>query len=279
MSNFIEFLKIVVFGLVEGFTEWLPISSTGHLILVENIVHVNASAEFMKVFRVVIQLGAIMAVVVLYFNRLNPWAPGKKKNQQLATWHLWIKILIACLPAAVVGLLLDEVLDTYLYNPYVVAAMLIIYGILFIVLEKHNEYVDFPIKKVSQISYRNALYIGLFQLLALIPGTSRSGATILGAMLLGCSRTASAEFTFFLGIPVMFGASLLKILHYGLDFSGMEFFFLLAGMVIAFAVSMYSIKFLMGYVKKHDFRFFGYYRIILGVIVLAYFGVMAVMGL
>ena len=279
MSNFIEFLKIVVFGLVEGFTEWLPISSTGHLILVENIVHLNASAEFMKVFRVVIQLGAIRAVVVLCFNRLNPWAPGKKKNQQLATWHLWIKILIACLPAAVVGLLLDEVLDTYLYNPYVVAAMLIIYGILFIVLEKHNEYVDFPIKKVSQISYRTALYIGLFQLLALIPGTSRSGATILGAMLLGCSRTASAEFTFFLGIPVMFGASLLKILHYGLDFSGMEFFFLLAGMVIAFAVSMYSIKFLMGYVKKHDFRFFGYYRIILGVIVLAYFGVMAVMGL
>ena len=279
MSNFIEFLKIVVFGLVEGFTEWLPISSTGHLILVENIVHLNASAEFMKVFRVVIQLGAIMAVVVLYFNRLNPWAPGKKKNQQLATWHLWIKILIACLPAAVVGLLLDEVLDTYLYNPYVVAAMLIIYGILFIVLEKHKEDVDFPIKKVSQISYRTALYIGLFQLLALIPGTSRSGATILGAMLLGCSRTASAEFTFFLGIPVMFGASLLKILHYGLDFSGMEFFFLLAGMVIAFAVSMYSIKFLMGYVKKHDFRFFGYYRIILGVIVLAYFGVMAVMGL
>ena len=279
MSNFIEFLKIVVFGLVEGFTEWLPISSTGHLILVENIVHLNASAEFMKVFRVVIQLGAIMAVVVLYFNRLNPWAPGKKKNQQLATWHLWIKILIACLPAAVVGLLLDEVLDTYLYNPYVVAAMLIIYGILFIVLEKHNEFVDFPIKKVSQISYRNALYIGLFQLLALIPGTSRSGATILRAMLLGCSRTASAEFTFFLGIPVMFGASLLKILHYGLDFSGIEFFFLLAGMVIAFAVSMYSIKFLMGYVKKHDFRFFGYYRIILGVIVLAYFGVMAVMGL
>ncbi len=279
MSNFIEFLKIVVFGLVEGFTEWLPISSTGHLILVENIVHLNASAEFMKVFRVVIQLGAIMAVVVLYCNRLSAWAPGKKKNQHLATWHLWIKILIACLPAAVVGLLLDEVLDTYLYNPYVVAAMLIIYGILFIVLEKHNEYVDFPIKKVSQISYRNALYIGLFQLLALIPGTSRSGATILGAMLLGCSRTASAEFTFFLGIPVMFGASLLKILHYGLDFSGMEFFFLLAGMVIAFAVSMYSIKFLMGYVKKHDFRFFGYYRIILGVIVLAYFGVMAVMGL
>lgn len=277
--SLVETLKIIVLGIVEGFTEWLPISSTGHMILVDEIIHLNQPEAFKEVFRVVIQLGAIMAVVVLYFNRLNPWAPGKKKNQQLATWHLWIKILIACLPAAVVGLLLDEVLDTYLYNPYVVAAMLIIYGILFIVLEKHNEYVDFPIKKVSQISYRTALYIGLFQLLALIPGTSRSGATILGAMLLGCSRTASAEFTFFLGIPVMFGASLLKILHYGLDFSGMEFFFLLAGMVIAFAVSMYSIKFLMGYVKKHDFRFFGYYRIILGVIVLAYFGVMAVMGL
>ena len=279
MSNFIEFLKIVVFGLVEGFTEWLPISSTGHLILVENIVHLNASAEFMKVFRVVIQLGAILAVVVLYFKKLWPFSTKEKFFIKKDTFGMWFKILAACLPAAVVGLLLDEVLDTYLYNPYVVAAMLIIYGILFIVLEKHNEYVDFPIKKVSQISYRTALYIGLFQLLALIPGTSRSGATILGAMLLGCSRTASAEFTFFLGIPVMFGASLLKILHYGLDFSGMEFFFLLAGMVIAFAVSMYSIKFLMGYVKKHDFRFFGYYRIILGVIVLAYFGVMAVMGL
>ena len=282
MSNFIEFLKIVVFGLVEGFTEWLPISSTGHLILVENIVHLNASAEFMKVFRVVIQLGAIMAVVVLYFNRLNPWAPGKKKNQQLATWHLWIKILIACLPAAVVGLLLDEVLDTYLYNPYVVAAMLIIYGILFIVLEKHNEYVDFPIKKVSQISYRTALYIGLFQLLALIPGTSRSGATILGAMLLGCSRGAAAEFSFFLGIPVMFGASFLKIIKFifvdGMTFQAYEVFYLLFGMAVAFGVSVYSIKFLMEYVKQHDFKFFGYYRIVLGIIVLSYFGISALVA-
>lgn len=279
MSGFIEFLKIVVFGLVEGFTEWLPISSTGHLILVENIVHLNVSEEFMNVFRVVIQLGAIMAVVVLYFRRLNPWDPGKKQPQRLATWHLWFKIIIACIPAAIVGILLDEILDKYLYNPYVVAAMLIIYGILFIVLEKHNEFVDFPIKKVSQISYLNAFYIGLFQLLSLIPGTSRSGATILGAMLLGCSRTAAAEFTFFLGIPVMFGASLLKIIHYGLAFTGFEFFLLIAGMVIAFVVSMYSIKFLMNYVKRHDFRFFGYYRIILGVIVLIYFGLTALLGL
>ena len=279
MSGFLEFLKIVVFGLVEGFTEWLPISSTGHLILVENIVHLNASEDFMNVFRVVIQLGAIMAVVVMYFNRLNPFDPRKKEKQRLATWHLWIKIIIACLPAAVVGLLLDEILDKYLYNPYVVAAMLIIYGILFIVLEKHNEFVDFPVKKVSQINYINAFYIGLFQLLALIPGTSRSGATILGAMLLGCSRTAASEFTFFLGIPVMFGASLLKIMHYGLVFSFVEIFYLIAAMVIAFVVSLYSIKFLMNYVKNHDFKFFGYYRIVLGVIVLVYFGLMALLGL
>lgn len=279
MSVFLDFLKIVVFGLVEGFTEWLPISSTGHLILVENIVNLDVSENFMNVFRVVIQLGAIMAVLVLYFRRLNPFDPRKKEKQRLATWHLWIKIIVACLPAAVVGILLDEILDKYLYNPYVVAAMLIIYGILFIILEKHNEFVEFPIQKVSQISYINAFYIGLFQLLALIPGTSRSGATILGAMLLGCSRTAASEFTFFLGIPVMFGASLLKIIHYGLAFSALEIFYLIAGMLIAFVVSMYSIRFLMNYVKQHDFKFFGYYRIILGVIVLIYFGLMALLGL
>lgn len=279
MSTFVEFLKVVVFGLVEGFTEWLPISSTGHLILVENIVHMNTSENFMNVFRVVIQLGAILAVVVLYFRRLNPFDPAKTNIQKRATWQLWFKVILACLPAAVVGILLDDILDTYLYNPYVVAAMLIIYGILFIVLEKHNEYVDFPYKKMGQIGYKTAFYIGLFQLLSLIPGTSRSGATILGAMLLGCSRTAASEFTFFLGIPVMFGASLLKIVHYGLAFSGLELFYLLAGMVIAFVVSMYSIQFLLNYVKNHDFRFFGYYRIILGVIVLLYFLVMALLKL
>lgn len=288
MNAFIEFLKVVVLGLVEGFTEWLPISSTGHLYLVEQIVNLNVSDEFMNAFRVVIQLGAILAVVVLYFRRLNPWDRGKKPAQKTATWHLWFKIIVACLPAAVVGLLLDEFLDKYLMNSYVIAAMLIIYGILFIVLEKHNEYVDFPIKKVSQINYMNAFYIGLFQLLALIPGTSRSGATILGAMLLGCSRAAAAEFTFFLGIPVMFGASFLKILHYGIkisgpdagwQFSGLENFYMIAGMLIAFVVSMYSIQFLMGYVKRHDFKFFGYYRIIFGVIVLVYFGLTALLKL
>lgn len=277
MNSFIEFLKIVVFGVVEGFTEWLPISSTGHLILVENIVHLNVSEEFMNVFRVVIQLGAILAVLVLYFRRLNPFDPGKKSAQKRATWHLWFKIIIACFPAAVVGILLDEVLDKYLYNPYVVAAMLIIYGVIFIAFENRNQHAEFRIKKVSQISYQTAFYIGLFQLLALIPGTSRSGATILGAMMLGCSRTAASEFTFFLGIPVMFGASLLKILHYGLAFSAMELFFMAAAMVIAFIVSMYSIQFLLGYVKKHDFKFFGYYRIVLGVIVLIYFGLTAIL--
>lgn len=288
MNAFIEFLKVVVLGLVEGFTEWLPISSTGHLYLVEQIVNLNVSDEFMNAFRVVIQLGAILAVVVLYFRRLNPWDRGKKPAQKTATWHLWFKIIVACLPAAVVGLLLDEFLDKYLMNSYVIAAMLIIYGVLFIVLEKHNEYVDFPIKKVSQINYMNAFYIGLFQLLALIPGTSRSGATILGAMLLGCSRAAAAEFTFFLGIPVMFGASFLKILHYGIkfsgpdagwQFSGLENFYMIAGMLIAFVVSMYSIRFLMGYVKRHDFKFFGYYRIIFGVILFIYFGLTALLKL
>ena len=278
MNNFIEFLKIVVFGVVEGFTEWLPISSTGHLILVENIVHLNVSEEFMNVFRVVIQLGAILAVLVLYFRRLNPFDPGKKPAQKRATWHLWFKIVIACIPAAVLGILLDTVLDKYLYNPYVVAAMLIIYGVIFIAFENRNQHAEFRIKKVSQISYQTAFYIGLFQLLALIPGTSRSGATILGAMMLGCSRTAASEFTFFLGIPVMFGASLLKILHYGLAFSAMELFFMAAAMVIAFVVSMYSIQFLLGYVKKHDFKFFGYYRIVLGVIVLIYFGLTSILA-
>ena len=276
MSNFIEFLKIIVFGVVEGFTEWLPISSTGHLILVENIVHLNVSEDFMNVFRVVIQLGAILAVLVLYFRRLNPFDPGKKPAQKRATWHLWF--VIACLPAAVIGILFDDVLDKYLYNPYVVAAMLIIYGVIFIAFENHNQYAEARVKKVSQISYQTAFYIGLFQLLALVPGTSRSGATILGAMMLGCSRTVASEFTFFLGIPVMFGASLLKIVHYGLAFSAMELFFMVAAMVIAFIVSMYSIQFLLGYVKKHDFKFFGYYRIVLGVIVLIYFGLTAILA-
>ena len=276
--SIIEILKVLVLGIVEGFTEWLPISSTGHMILVDEIIHLNVTDAFMSMFRVVIQLGAILAVVVLYFRRLNPFDPGKTKAQKAGTVKLWMKIVVACVPAAILGLLLDDWMDAHLYNGYVVAAMLIIYGILFIVLANHNQYTDFPIQRTGQISYKTAFFIGLFQVLSLVPGTSRSGATILGAMILGCSRSAAAEFSFFLGIPVMFGASLLKLVKFGFHFTGLELFYLIAGMVIAFVVSVYSIKFLMGYIRKNNFKVFGYYRIVLGVIVLFYFGVTAFLG-
>ena len=274
----VEVLKIIVLGIVEGFTEWLPISSTGHMILVDEIIKLNQPDAFKDVFLVVIQLGAILAVVVMYFHKLNPFSPSKSSRQKDATWSLWIKIVIACIPAAVLGLLLDDWMDAHLYNGYVVAATLIIYGVLFIILENHNQYTDFPIQRTSQISYQTALFIGLFQVLSLVPGTSRSGSTILGAMILGCSRSAAAEFSFFLGIPVMFGASLLKLVKFGFHFTGLELFYLIAGMVIAFVVSVYSIKFLMGYIRKNNFKVFGYYRIVLGVIVLFYFGVTAFLG-
>lgn len=276
--NIIELLKVIVLGIVEGFTEWLPISSTGHMILVDEIIHLNQPDSYKNMFLVVIQLGAILAVVVLYFDRLNPFSPRKKAAQKKATFVLWSKIILACLPAAVIGILVDDILDKYLMNGYVVAATLIIYGVLFLVIENRNQYRNFEIQKVGEISYQTALYIGLFQLLSLIPGTSRSGSTILGAMILGCSRAASAEFSFFLGIPVMFGASLLKIVKFGFNFTGAQVFYLILGMVVAFAVSVYAIKFLMGYIRQHDFKFFGYYRIVLGVIVLVYFGITAFLG-
>lgn len=276
--SIIEILKVIVLGIVEGFTEWLPISSTGHMILVDEIIHLKQPDDFKNMFLVVIQLGAILAVVVMYFHKLNPFSPRKKPAQKRATLELWSKIILACVPAAIIGLLIDDILDKYLMNGYVVAAMLIIYGVLFIVIENWNKTREFEVQKVGQISYQTALYIGLFQLLALIPGTSRSGATILGAMIMGCSRGASAEFSFFLGIPVMFGASLLKIVKYGLNFTGPQVFYLILGMVIAFVVSVYAIQFLMGYIRKHDFKFFGYYRIVLGVIVLVYFGITALVG-
>ncbi|MCD8120623.1 MAG: undecaprenyl-diphosphate phosphatase [Clostridiales bacterium] len=274
----IEFLKVIVLGIVEGFTEWLPISSTGHMILVDELIHLNVSEDFKTVFLVVIQLGAILAVVVLYFRRLNPFDPGKTENQKWATIRLWMKIVIACVPAAVFGLLLDDWMDAHLYNAWVVATMLIVYGILFIMIENRNVGRDFAIQRVTQISYQTALFIGLFQVLSLVPGTSRSGATILGAMILGCSRSAAAEFSFFLGIPVMFGASLLKLVKYGFAFSAVELFYLIAGMAIAFGVSVVSIRFLMGFIRKNDFKPFGYYRIVLGVIVLAFFTVRTLMG-
>lgn len=276
--SLVEVLKVIVLGIVEGFTEWLPISSTGHMILVDEIIHLDQGEAFKDVFLVVIQLGAILAVVVMYFHKLNPFSPTKSSRQKDATWALWIKIIIACIPAAVLGLLLDDWMEAHLYNAYVVAAALIIYGVLFIVLENSSICSSPKINRVGQISARTAFLIGMVQLLALIPGTSRSGSTILGAMVLGCSRGAAAEFSFFLGIPVMVGASLLKLVKYfaaGNALSGAQIFYTVLGMLIAFVVSVYSIQFLMSYVRRHDFKFFGYYRIILGVIVVAYFGITA----
>ncbi|GLC79450.1 undecaprenyl-diphosphate phosphatase [Lacrimispora brassicae] len=276
--NIIEILKVIVLGIVEGFTEWLPISSTGHMILVDEIIHLNQPTAFKNMFLVVIQLGAILAVLVLYFDKLNPFSARKKTAQKQATLVLWSKIILACIPAAVIGFLVDDILDEYLMNGYVVATTLILYGVLFIIIENRNKYRSFDVQKVGDISYQTALWIGLFQLLSLIPGTSRSGSTILGAMILGCSRAASAEFSFFLGIPIMFGASFLKIVKYGLSFTGPQIFYLVLGMVVAFVVSVYSIKFLMGYIRQHDFKFFGYYRIVLGAVVFLYFIITAFLG-
>lgn len=276
--NIFEILKVLVFGIVEGFTEWLPISSTGHMILLEEIIPLSVTPEFNEMFRVVIQLGAIMAVVVLYFHKLNPFSPTKKPKQKKATLYLWGKIIVACLPAAVFGLLFDDWMDAHLMNSYVVAAMLILYGIFFIVIERWNETRVPIVEKTGQMSYQLAFCIGMFQVLSLVPGTSRSGATILGAMILGCSRGVAAEFSFFLGIPVMFGASLLKIIKFGFNFTGTEVFYLIFGMVVAFLVSIYSIKFLLGYIRKNNFTVFGYYRIGLGLIVLLYFGISALVA-
>ncbi|MDO5350676.1 MAG: undecaprenyl-diphosphate phosphatase [Lachnospiraceae bacterium] len=276
--SIIETLKVIVQGIVEGFTEWLPISSTGHMILVDEIIHMEQPKAYLDVFFVVIQLGAILAVVLLYFDKLNPFSPKKKPAARRGTIILWMKIVVACIPAAVLGILFNDWMEEHLMNAYVVAAALIIYGILFIILETRNQNVDFSIQKTSQLTFQTALYIGLFQLLSLVPGTSRSGSTILGAMILGCSRSVAAEFSFFLGIPVMFGASLLKIVKFflnGNSFTGPQVFYMLLGMIVAFFVSVYSIKFLMGYIRNHDFKFFGYYRIVLGIIVLAYFGITA----
>ena len=279
--SFVEILKVIVLGIVEGFTEWLPISSTGHMILVDEIIRLDQPEAFKEMFLVVIQLGAILAVAVMYFHKLNPFSPTKNQRQKENTWILWFKIIIACIPAAVLGLLLDDWMDAHLYNAGVVAATLIIYGVLFIVLENSSITSSPSIHKVGQISVKTGFLIGMFQLLSLVPGTSRSGSTILGAMILGCSRGAAAEFSFFLGIPVMFGASLLKIVKFFLDgnsFTGPQIFYTLLGMAVAFGVSVYSIQFLRSYVRRHDFKFFGYYRIILGVIVIAYFGISALAG-
>ena len=269
--SFIEILKVVFLGIVEGITEWLPISSTGHMILVEQFVKLNVTEEFLEMFRVVIQLGAILAVVVLYFPKLWPFCSPRDGWIKKDTWILWFKVLVAALPAAIIGLPFDDLLDKLFYNYQTVAVTLILYGVLFIVVENYNKNRRPRTRKLEALPWSTALLIGVFQVLALIPGTSRSGSTILGAILLGCSRSVAAEFSFFLSIPVMFGASLLKLLKFGLHFTGYEAAILLVGMVTAFVVSILAIKFLMGYIKKNNFKPFGYYRIALGVLVLAYF--------
>lgn len=275
----IEILKVIVLGMVEGFTEWLPISSTGHLILIDKLIQLDVSPEFMEMFRVVIQLGAILAVVLLYFDRLNPFSrTKKKKGQRRAALQLWSKIIVACIPAAILGKLLDDWMDAHLYNGLVVSLMLILYGVLFILIENRNQKTEPQITKMWQLNYQTALYIGMFQVLALIPGTSRSGVTILGAVILGCSRAIAAEFSFFVGIPIMFGASLLKLAKFGAQFSNAEILYLVLGMLVAFLVSIYSIRFLMSWVKKNDFKVFGYYRIVLGVIVLIWYVMSTLMG-
>lgn len=270
-----EILKSIMLGIVEGITEWLPISSTGHLILVEEFLKLNVSDAFMEMFRVVIQLGAIMAVVVLYFGKLNPFSPKKSKTQKRETWNIWGKVVVGVLPAAIIGLKFDDYMNNHFYNWKTVSITLIVYGILFIVLENINKNKNFRIKNFKHLSYKTALGIGCFQVLSLIPGTSRSGSTILGAMILGTNREVAAEYSFFLAIPVMFGASLLKLVKFflktGLSFSSLEIQVLIAGLITAFVVSVIAIKFLMKYIRKHDFRVFGWYRIILGILVILYF--------
>jgi undecaprenyl-diphosphatase UppP len=270
---FANIIKAVFLGIVEGITEWLPISSTGHLILVDEFIKLQESEAFMTMFNVVIQLGAILAVVVLYFNKLNPFSPSKTKIENRETWSLWFKVIVAVLPSAVIGLAFDDWLDANLYNFITVAIMLIIYGIAFIVIERRNKQRTPRATKLTGITYRFALIVGFFQVLALIPGTSRSGATILGGILIGASRFVAAEFSFFLGIPTMFGASLLKIVKFITDGNtfGMEsIIILLIGTIVSFVVSIIAIKFLMSYIKKNDFTVFGWYRIVLGILLIGY---------
>lgn len=267
----LEILKTIFIGIVEGITEWLPISSTGHMILVEEFIHLNATDEFMEMFNVVIQLGAILAVVVLFFPKLWPFCSPKKGWVKKDTWSLWFKVLVSALPAAIIGLPFDDLLDELFYNYQTVAVTLILYGILFIVVENYNHGRRPRVKTFEDLTYPMAALIGVFQILALIPGTSRSGATILGAMLLGTSRYIAAEFSFFLAIPVMFGASFLKLVKFGFHFTGSELTILIVGMVTAFIVSILAIKFLLSFIKKNDFKSFGYYRIVLGILVLVYF--------
>ena len=269
----IELLKAVFLGIVEGITEWLPISSTGHLILVNEFLNLRQSKDFIDMFNIVIQLGAILAVMVIYFKRLNPFQPGKTAREVQLTWQLWLKVVIACIPSAFFGLLLDDWMEAHLSNFFVVAIMLVVYGIAFIWIEDRNRRVEPKVTDLARMSYKTAFYIGLFQVLSIIPGTSRSGATILGGIIVGTSRSVAADFTFFLAIPTMFGYSGLKAVKYFIDgntLTGGQAAILLVASVTAFLVSLFVIRFLMNYIKKHDFTVFGKYRIVLGIIVLFY---------
>lgn len=260
----------IILGIIQGITEWLPISSTGHLLLADKFLQMNVSADFMNMFKVVIQLASVIAVIVLYFHKLNPFSPKKTPKQRWNTIELWMKVVVACIPSAV-GLFIDDIIDEKLSNYFVISLMLIIYGVLFILVEKWNKQRKPRVTKLKELTYWMAFGIGCFQILAMIPGTSRSGATIVGALLIGIARPVAAEFTFFLAIPTMVAASGLKLIKFGFAYTGKEIVILLVGCVVSFLVSVFAIKFLMGYIKKHDFTVFGYYRIILGVVVLGYF--------
>lgn len=273
----LEFLKVILLGIVEGITEWLPISSTGHMILLDEFIKLDVSSEFWEMFKYVIQLGAILAVVVLYWHKIWPFKNDKSQSGFVERYvkmdkiMLWLKILVSCLPAIIVGLPLDDLIEEKLSGYMVVALMLILYGVLFIVIENYNKHRRPKVRRLSDITWSMAAVIGVFQLLAMIPGTSRSGATIIGGILIGLSRKIAAEYTFFLAIPVMFGVSFIKIIKFGLSFTAYEAAILIVGMIVAFVVSILAIKFLMGYIKKHDFKVFGWYRIALGILVLIYF--------
>ena len=280
----LEVLKVILLGIVEGITEWLPISSTGHMILLDQFIHLNVSDAFKEMFLVVIQFGAILAVVVMFWNRLwpfhrrNPEKTGIEAVGDRKKLNMWLKIIISCLPAIVVALPLDSWIEKHFYNYVTVALMLITYGVLFILVENRNKKLTPTIRSISQIDWSTALIIGVFQVLALIPGTSRSGATILGGIVLGTTRKVASEYTFFLAVPVMFGASVLKLVKFGFHYSGTEVLYLLLGMATAFFVSVFSIKFLLRYIRKHDFKAFGWYRIVLGAIILVYFAVSTVLA-
>ena len=275
--SFIEILKVVFLGIVEGITEWLPISSTGHMLLVDEFITLDASDSFKNMFFVIIQLGAILAVVTIFWNKMWPFQM-KDKTQSVFkkdTWSMWFKTVVACIPGAVVTLLFDDFIEAHLHTAVVISIALIFYGVAFIVIENWNKTRTPKVETLNDITYKTAFFIGMFQVLSIIPGTSRSGATIIGALLLGVSRVAAAEFTFFLAVPVMFGLSALKLIKFGLSFTSAEFAILIIGCVVAYLVSIVVIKFLMGYIKKHDFKIFGWYRIVLGIIVLLYFAFFA----